>query len=83
MVSTLRRWDRRCRILVRPGMPPAIVAKLNTEISRILVLPDVKRRMEDIAVEVASMRPQELGELTRNDAEKWGRLIKELGVTAQ
>jgi len=65
------------------GMPPAIVAKLNAEIGRILVLPDVKRRMEDIAVEVASMRPEELGELTRSDAEKWGRLIKELGVTAQ
>ena len=39
--------------------------------------------MADIAVEVAKMTPEELGTLTKNDAEKWGKLIKELGVTAQ
>jgi len=65
------------------GMPPGIVAKLNAEISRILFLPDVKKRMQDIAVEVARMTPDELGALTRNDADKWGKLINELGVTPQ
>ncbi len=65
------------------GMPPAIVGKLNAEISRILFLPDVKQKMADIAVEVARLTPDELGELTRKDAEKWGRIIKELGITAQ
>jgi tripartite-type tricarboxylate transporter receptor subunit TctC len=65
------------------GMPPAIVGRLNAEISRILFLPDVKKKMEEIAVEVASMRPEQLATLTRNDAEKWGRLIKELGIVAQ
>jgi tripartite-type tricarboxylate transporter receptor subunit TctC len=65
------------------GMPPAIVVRLNAEISRILFLPDVKKRMEDIAVEVAKMTPEELTTLTRNDAEKWGKLIKELGIVAQ
>ena len=39
--------------------------------------------MEDIAVEVARMTPEELGKLTRDDADKWGKLIKELGVTPQ
>jgi tripartite-type tricarboxylate transporter receptor subunit TctC len=65
------------------GMPPAIVGKLNAEISRILFLPDVKQKMADIAVEVARLTPDELGELTRKDAEKWGRIIKELGSNAQ
>jgi len=65
------------------GMPPAIVAKLNAEIGRILFLPDVKKRMQDIAVEVAKLTPDELGALTRNDADKWSKLIKELGVTPQ
>jgi tripartite-type tricarboxylate transporter receptor subunit TctC len=65
------------------GMPPAIVARLNAEIGRILFLPDVKKKMEDIAVEVARLTPEELATLTRNDAEKWGKLIKELGIVAQ
>ena len=65
------------------GMPKDIVGRLNAEISRILFLPDVKRRMDAIAVEVAKSTPEELGTLTRNDADKWGKLIKDLGVTAQ
>src|SRR6478672_4483560 len=59
------------------GMPRTIVARLNAEINRILFLPDVKNKMADIAVEVAKMTPEELGTLTHNDAEKWGKLIKE------
>jgi tripartite-type tricarboxylate transporter receptor subunit TctC len=65
------------------SMPTEIVARLNAEISRILFLPDVKNRMDAIAVEVAKLTPDELGALTRRDADKWGKLIKELGVTPQ
>ena len=43
-----------------PGMPREIVARLNGEISRALFLPEVKRRMADIAVEVASSTPRSL-----------------------
>jgi tripartite-type tricarboxylate transporter receptor subunit TctC len=39
--------------------------------------------MADIGVEVAKLTPEELGDLTRKDAEKWGRTIKELGITPQ
>ena len=65
------------------GMPKDVVSKLNREINRILFLPDVKKRMDDIAVEVAGATPEELGEMTRRDAEKWGKVIKDLGVPAQ
>jgi tripartite-type tricarboxylate transporter receptor subunit TctC len=66
-----------------PGLPEPIVTRLNAEISRILFLPEVKTRMADIAVEVAKSTPQELGAMTRADADKWGKIIKDLGVTAQ
>jgi tripartite-type tricarboxylate transporter receptor subunit TctC len=65
------------------GMRQDVVAKLNGEINRILFLADVKSRMDAIAVEVARATPEELGELTQRDAEKWGRIIRELGITAQ
>jgi tripartite-type tricarboxylate transporter receptor subunit TctC len=65
------------------GMPKEIVATLNAEISRILFLPDVKKRMEDIAVEVAKSSPEELDALTRADADKWGRVIRDLGIAPQ
>jgi tripartite-type tricarboxylate transporter receptor subunit TctC len=63
------------------GLPQEIVTRLNTEIGHILFLPDVKKQMEDIAVEVAKSSPNELAELTRADADKWGKIIKELNLT--
>ena len=54
------------------GMPAEIVARLNAEIARALFIPDVKKRMADIAVEVASSTPEELAARMRADAEKWG-----------
>ena len=65
------------------GMPKEIVTRLNAEIGRILLLPEVKQRMENIAVETARSSSEELALLTRADADKWGGIIKQLGITAQ
>src|SRR4051812_23821147 len=62
------------------GMPGQIVARLNSEISRALFLPEVKQRMADIAVEVAASTPDELGTRMRSDSEKWGRIIKGMAI---
>jgi len=63
------------------GMPKEIVERLNAEIGRILFLPEVKKRMADIAVETARSTPEELAALTRADADKWGGIIRQLGIT--
>jgi len=62
------------------GMPAEIVARLNAEIARALFLPEVKGRMADIAVEVASSTPEELAARMRADADKWGAIIKSIGI---
>jgi tripartite-type tricarboxylate transporter receptor subunit TctC len=64
-------------------MPKEIVARLNAEIGRILSLPEVKKRMADIAVETAQSSPEQLAALTRADADKWGTAIRQLGITPQ
>jgi tripartite-type tricarboxylate transporter receptor subunit TctC len=63
------------------GLSQEIIARLNAEIGRILFLPNVKKQMEDIAVQVAKSSPNELAELTRTDADKWGKIIRELNIT--
>ncbi len=65
------------------GMKKATVKKLNAEINRILMLADVKTKMEDIGVEVATSTPEELETRLVRDAEKWGGIIRQLGITAQ
>ena len=65
------------------GMAGDIVGRLNSEIGRILSLPEVKQRMADVAVETAASSPEELASMTRTDADKWGGIIKQLGLVAQ
>src|SRR2546423_1027752 len=62
------------------GLPADILARLNGEIARALFIPDVKKRMADIAVEVASSTPDELAQRMRADADKWSRIIRGLGI---
>ena len=64
------------------GMDPDLVLKLNVEINRALVLPDVKKRMADIGVEVVNETPAAFAATLRADADKWGRLVRELGIRA-
>jgi tripartite-type tricarboxylate transporter receptor subunit TctC len=65
-----------------PGLPKDVVARLNGEINRILVLPEVKKKMADIGVEVVNAAPDEFAATLRADADKWGKLIRELGIKA-
>ena len=65
------------------GLPKEIVTLLNAEIGRILFLPEVKNRMAEIAVETARSSPDELAAMTRADAQKWGAIITQLGITPQ
>ena len=65
------------------GMASDIVERLNAEIGRVLSLPEVKQRMADIAVETAASSPDQLASMTRADADRWGRIIKQLGLAPQ
>jgi tripartite-type tricarboxylate transporter receptor subunit TctC len=65
-----------------PGLPAELTRRLNAEINRIMMLPDVKEKMEAIGVEPVNETPEQFAVILRNDAEKWGRLVKELNIKA-
>ncbi|MGE5615554.1 MAG: Bug family tripartite tricarboxylate transporter substrate binding protein [Bacillota bacterium] len=62
------------------GLPPEIQKRLNAEINRIMMLPDVKKRMEDIGVEPINETPEQFAVVLHADYDKWTRLVKELGI---
>jgi tripartite-type tricarboxylate transporter receptor subunit TctC len=66
-------------VLAPAATPPAIVRKLNDEIVKVLNLPDVRRRLEELGFEIVGSTPQELGEVIRADLEKWPKIAKEAG----
>ncbi len=63
------------------GMPADLVARLNAEINRALLLPEVRDKMAGIGVEVVNETPEAFAAVLRADAEKWGKVIRELGIT--
>ncbi len=65
------------------GMPSALVTRLNQEINRIMSLPDVKEKMNAIGVETATSKPQQFGAILRRDADRYGKLIRDLGIKGE
>jgi len=62
------------------GMSPELQKRLNGEINRIMMLPDVKEKMEAIGVEPVNETPEQFAATLRADADKWGKLVRELGI---
>ncbi|WP_159999394.1 tripartite tricarboxylate transporter substrate binding protein [Roseomonas sp. 18066] len=63
------------------GLPPAIVAALNTALGQTLAEPDLVERLSGIGVRASPMSPDAFAAFLRGEIEKWGKLIKEAGIT--
>jgi tripartite-type tricarboxylate transporter receptor subunit TctC len=62
------------------GVPPGVVKTLNAAANTALKNPDVARRLEGVASVPMGGSPEDLANLTKIDSEKWGKVIKELGL---
>jgi len=65
------------------GMPAELQRRLNTEINTIMMLPDVKAKMEAIGVEPVNETPEQFAAVMRADHDKWGRLVRELNIKSE
>ena len=59
------------------GMPPAVLAKLNSELNKVLQHPELKAAFAKIGVEPRGTTPQEGAAFTRSEYEKWKKVIVE------
>ena len=62
------------------GVDKAIVAKLNKEIVRILNLPETKEKLTGIGMEVVASTPEQFAQVIKDDAVKFGSIIKTAGI---
>ncbi len=67
-------------ILAPAGTPPAVVTRLNTEITAVLRLPEIKERFAAAALEPLPSTPEYMAQLMRTEAVKWAKVIKESGA---
>ena len=57
-------------------MPPALVKRLNTEINKLIVAPELKEKLSGEALEPMPMSSAQFGEYMKNDIAKWEKLVK-------
>ena len=69
-------------VLAPAGTPRDIVARLNTEIVKVLNSADVKDRFAKQGVEVRTSTPEQFGEFVRAEVGRWAKVIKEAGIRA-
>jgi tripartite-type tricarboxylate transporter receptor subunit TctC len=62
--------------------PKDIVTKLNGEIVKILRSADVKDKLAQLGVDAAPTTPEELATFAKAETEKWGKVVKATGASA-
>ena len=63
-------------VLLPAGTPADIVARLNAELTRILISADVKERFRAVGVDTTPMSPAAFAEFVRTDIQLWARIVK-------
>jgi len=62
------------------GTPREIIARLNTEIARVIQLPDVRARWTQLGAEPIANTPAQFASWLDAESLKWGKVIKDSGA---
>ncbi|MBA2961994.1 MULTISPECIES: Bug family tripartite tricarboxylate transporter substrate binding protein [Ramlibacter] len=67
-------------VLGPPGLPPAIAARLNAEVNKILGSDDMKKRFTAMDLEATPWTPQQFSDYIRQNTAMWAKVIKDANV---
>ena len=69
------------RGLVAPaGTPRDIVMRINAESIKCMQVPELRRRLIDLGYDPVGGSPEDYDRVIRTEMEKWGKLIREVGI---
>lgn len=64
-------------VMVPAGTPKDIVMRLNTEINRILKMPDVAAKLESLGAIIVGSTPEEFDNYVKDEIAKWGKVARD------
>ena len=70
-------------VFVTTGTPPDVVAKLQTEVAKIIKLPDVQAKLKGLGGEPGNLSVDQFTQLNRQDFERFGKLIRQANIKMQ
>jgi len=70
--------------LVAPARTPdAVVAKVHADVAAILASEDMQRRLNDLGMEAVGSPPEVFDTFLRQEAERWRKVVPELGIVLE
>jgi tripartite-type tricarboxylate transporter receptor subunit TctC len=69
-------------LMAPAGTSPAIVARLHRETVKILAAPDVRKKLNDLGLDVIAGTPAELAAVIEREIPQWAKVIKQAGIKA-
>ena len=70
--------------LVGPAkMPVAMVKRMNEDINKVLLMPDVMEKFEQYGAEDGGGTPEKFASFIQTESVKWAKVVKEAGVKAE
>lgn len=65
------------------GLAPDVVAKINSDIRRVLQSPEGLQKLRELGATPGALTPQAFGDFMRKDTEKWRALVKSANIKAE
>ena len=67
-------------VMVPAGTPKEIVNRLNTEINKILKMPDVAAKLENLGAIIVGSTPEEFDKYVKDEIAKWGKVARDNNI---
>jgi tripartite-type tricarboxylate transporter receptor subunit TctC len=65
------------------GTPRDVLARLHTETMKILAMPDVRKKLQDLGGEPGALTAEQFGAMNRADFERFGKLVKDANIKTE
>ena len=62
------------------GVPKEVVVRLNTQVAKVLSMPDIRERMVAMGTEPVSNSPEEFALFIRSESQKWAKIIHDKNI---
>lgn len=69
-------------LVVPVKTPGEVIASINTAMVKTLKLPDVARRLNDVSFTTVGDQPEDFAAFLKAEVDKWGKIVRELGLKA-
>ncbi len=69
-------------LMAPAGTPAAIVERLHRDTVRVLALPDIRKKFDELGLDIVGSSPTEFAALIKSEIPQWAKVIKDAGIKA-